>query len=162
METFRYPQFPPEFATVNIALFTDVQNASELKKRLVAASVMPGEEGEVEREAVNYAFVDARLVCVPSWLCFRSDNSNHITGNQCAAFADCYISRDPGRNSGLASYQDRTFRGPMDLESKQQCMPLFRTHTGQYLSLIPPFDRLVKPSDVTVCPTTPKPCLSSG
>ena len=64
MESFRYTQFPPEFAAVHVALFTDVANAAELKKRLVAASVMPGEEGDIEREAVNFAFIDARLVRV--------------------------------------------------------------------------------------------------
>lgn len=62
METYHYPQFPAEFATVNVALLTDVRNAAELKKRLVTASVMPGPEGEAEREAVNFAFVDAKLV----------------------------------------------------------------------------------------------------
>lgn len=62
METYRYPQFPLQFATVYVALFTGVQNAAELKKRLVAASVMPGDEGDIEREAVNFAFIDARLV----------------------------------------------------------------------------------------------------
>ena len=62
METYHYPQFPPEFGTVHVALFTEVQNAADLKKRLVSASVMPGDKGDVEREAVNYAFVDARLV----------------------------------------------------------------------------------------------------
>ena len=62
METYRYPQFPPEFATVYLALLTDVRNAPQLKKRLVSASVMTGDEGEVEREAVNFAFIDARLV----------------------------------------------------------------------------------------------------
>lgn len=62
METFRYPQFPKDLANVYVALFTDVQNAADLKKRLVAASVMPGAEGDIEREAVNFAFVDARLV----------------------------------------------------------------------------------------------------
>lgn len=62
MEVYRYPQFPPDLATIYVALFTEVQNASELKKRLVAASVMSGEDGDVEREAVNYAFIDARLV----------------------------------------------------------------------------------------------------
>ncbi|EKM59020.1 uncharacterized protein PHACADRAFT_113172 [Phanerochaete carnosa HHB-10118-sp] len=62
METYRYPQLPPEIESVYIALFTDIQNATELKKRLVAASVMSGDEGEVEREAVNFAFIDARLV----------------------------------------------------------------------------------------------------
>ncbi|KIP10554.1 hypothetical protein PHLGIDRAFT_22190 [Phlebiopsis gigantea 11061_1 CR5-6] len=62
MESFCYPQFPPQFTTVYVALFTEVENAAELKKRLVAASVMPGEEGDIEREAVNFAFIDARLI----------------------------------------------------------------------------------------------------
>lgn len=67
MESFCYPQFPPQFTTVYVALFTEVENAAELKKRLVAASVMPGEEGDIEREAVNFAFIDARLVCVSAY-----------------------------------------------------------------------------------------------
>ena len=62
MEVYRYPQLPPHLATIYVALFTEVQNAAELKKRLISASVMSGEEGDIEREAVNFAFVDARLV----------------------------------------------------------------------------------------------------
>ena len=62
MEVYRYPQFTPDFATVYVTLFAEVKNAAELKTRLVSASVMPGEGGDVEREAVNFAFIDARLV----------------------------------------------------------------------------------------------------
>ncbi|KAF8708988.1 hypothetical protein RHS03_03239, partial [Rhizoctonia solani] len=54
-----YKFFPPELSRVHIALFTNVQNASELRSRLIKASTMEGEEGEEEREAVNFAFVDA-------------------------------------------------------------------------------------------------------
>lgn len=62
METHTYPYFPAEVSTVHFALYTNVSNASELKRRLVAASNLPGKDGVREREAVNFAFVDARLV----------------------------------------------------------------------------------------------------
>lgn len=62
MQTFQYPQFPPNLDTVHVALFTQLQNAAQLRKRLVAAATMPGQEGNNEREAVNFAFIDARLV----------------------------------------------------------------------------------------------------
>ena len=71
MEIYRYSQFPPELATVYVTLFTGVHNAAELKKRLVTASVMPGDEGEIEREAVNFAFVDARLVSLSELRCIK-------------------------------------------------------------------------------------------
>jgi EKC/KEOPS complex subunit CGI121/TPRKB len=60
MESFAYPHFS---STVHVALFIDVTNAAELKARIVRASTLEGPEGQVEREAVNFAFVDARLVC---------------------------------------------------------------------------------------------------
>jgi hypothetical protein len=62
METHTYPHFPSEVSTVHLALYSNVTNAAELKRRLVAAATQPGEEGDREREAVNYAFVDAKLV----------------------------------------------------------------------------------------------------
>lgn len=62
MEVYHYHQFPPHLHTVHIALFTNVQNAADLRTRLVQAASMTGPEGEREREAVNFAFVDARLV----------------------------------------------------------------------------------------------------
>ncbi|KAI0753593.1 CGI-121-domain-containing protein [Irpex lacteus] len=62
MEVYRYHQFPPHLRTVHIALFSNVQNAAELRNRLVQAASMTGPEGERERKAVNFAFVDARLI----------------------------------------------------------------------------------------------------
>jgi EKC/KEOPS complex subunit CGI121/TPRKB len=59
MESFDYPQFS---STVHVALFKHVTNAAKLKARIVRASTSEGTEGQVEREAVNFAFVDARLV----------------------------------------------------------------------------------------------------
>jgi EKC/KEOPS complex subunit CGI121/TPRKB len=60
MEAYRFPHFD---ASIYIALFNNVENASSLRTRLVTASTMTGEEGEAERAAVNFAFIDARLVC---------------------------------------------------------------------------------------------------
>ena len=62
METCFYPHFPSEVSTVHLALYCSVSNAAELRKRLVTAATLPGEDGDREREAVNYAFVDAKLV----------------------------------------------------------------------------------------------------
>ncbi|KAH7344037.1 CGI-121-domain-containing protein [Rhizoctonia solani] len=59
MLSSHYKFFPPELSRVHIALFTNVQNAPELRSRLIKASTMEGEEGEKERGAVNFAFVDA-------------------------------------------------------------------------------------------------------
>jgi hypothetical protein len=59
MEVYHFPHFG---ASVHVALFHDVQNAASLRARLVKASTMPGEEGVTERAAVNFAFIDARLV----------------------------------------------------------------------------------------------------
>ncbi|PVF93536.1 CGI-121-domain-containing protein [Serendipita vermifera] len=55
-------QFPHLGTTIYLALFKNVQNAASLKARLVAASTMQGEEGVQERAAVNFAFVDGRLI----------------------------------------------------------------------------------------------------
>ncbi|KAI0301938.1 CGI-121-domain-containing protein [Multifurca ochricompacta] len=49
MESFAYPHFS---STVHVALFNNVTNAARLRARI----------GDAEREAVNFAFVDARLV----------------------------------------------------------------------------------------------------
>ncbi|KAI0302933.1 CGI-121-domain-containing protein [Russula brevipes] len=59
MESFAYPHFS---STVHVALFTHVTNASKLRARIVRASTMGGLEGETEREAVSFSFVNARLV----------------------------------------------------------------------------------------------------
>ncbi|KAH9986800.1 kinase binding protein CGI-121-domain-containing protein [Russula vinacea] len=59
MESFAYPHFS---STVHVALFIHVTNAANLKARIVRASTLEGTEGQVEREAVNFAFVDARLI----------------------------------------------------------------------------------------------------
>lgn len=62
MLSSRYNFFPLQLSQVHIALFTNVRNAPELRSRLIKASTMEGQEGENEREALNFAFVDAAPV----------------------------------------------------------------------------------------------------
>jgi len=62
MDLFLFPHLAPSRATTHVALFLNVKNASYLRKRIVSAVTMGGEIGETEREQVNYAFIDARLV----------------------------------------------------------------------------------------------------
>lgn len=59
MEVYDYPQLKRQAA---IWLFTDVKNGPEIRKKIVQAATCQGEEGEALRDAVNFAFVDARLV----------------------------------------------------------------------------------------------------
>jgi len=63
METYHYPQFPADASHVHIALFTNVSNSAQLRSRIVQAASLEGHEGDVERNAVNFAFIDARLIC---------------------------------------------------------------------------------------------------
>ncbi len=62
MQTFRYAYFPADVCTVHVALFADVANAAAVRARIIRSSITEGQEGEHEREAVNFAFVDACLV----------------------------------------------------------------------------------------------------
>ena len=62
METYTHSQFPAHASTVHIALYTAVMNASLLRARITKAATSQGIEGDRERDAVNFAFVDARLV----------------------------------------------------------------------------------------------------
>lgn len=60
METYYYSQF--NHAVVRVALFDDVTNATAIRSRIVQAARNLGVDGNTEREAVNFAFIDARLV----------------------------------------------------------------------------------------------------
>jgi EKC/KEOPS complex subunit CGI121/TPRKB len=57
-----FPHFNQAHSQVFITLFRNVSNAAEIKGRIVAASIAEGESGERQRETVNFAFLDARLV----------------------------------------------------------------------------------------------------
>jgi EKC/KEOPS complex subunit CGI121/TPRKB len=60
METYYYSQF--NNAVVHVALFDDVTNAAAIRSRIVRAARNLSVDGDTEREAVNFAFIDARLV----------------------------------------------------------------------------------------------------
>ncbi|KAG8934369.1 hypothetical protein FRC02_010114 [Tulasnella sp. 418] len=62
MEVYTYPHFPSNLSPVYIGLLHNVKNASTLRSRIVRAATMQGPEGEAEREAINFAFIDARLI----------------------------------------------------------------------------------------------------
>lgn len=51
---------------VYISLYRDVTNASDLRKSLVAAAIAIGDEGNAARERVNFAFINASMVRIPS------------------------------------------------------------------------------------------------
>ncbi|KIJ61027.1 hypothetical protein HYDPIDRAFT_160095 [Hydnomerulius pinastri MD-312] len=63
LETYYYPQF--EQSVVYAANFKAVTNAATVRSRIVKAASMEGPEGEAEREAVNFAFIDAKLITSP-------------------------------------------------------------------------------------------------
>ena len=62
MESLSFPQFEARISQVSVALFRNVANAGALKSRIISASTAEGDLGEAEREAVKFAFIDARLV----------------------------------------------------------------------------------------------------
>lgn len=49
-----------------MALFHDVPDAAGLRARLISASTMQGAEGNAERAKVDFAFLDARSVRLPT------------------------------------------------------------------------------------------------
>ncbi|KIK93849.1 hypothetical protein PAXRUDRAFT_33830 [Paxillus rubicundulus Ve08.2h10] len=63
LETYRFPQF--KLSVVYAAKFKGVTNAATVRSRIINASSMGGPEGEIEREAVNFAFVNAKLITSP-------------------------------------------------------------------------------------------------
>ena len=60
LESYHYPQFD---ASTYIALYSTIRNATQLRSRIIKAATAVGDEGDREREAVNFAFVDAKMVC---------------------------------------------------------------------------------------------------
>ncbi|KAF5364055.1 hypothetical protein D9756_000989 [Leucocoprinus leucothites] len=62
MDLFFFPHLAPDRATTHVALFRNVKNAADLRKRIINAATMEGEAGEIAREDVNFAFIDARLI----------------------------------------------------------------------------------------------------
>ncbi|GJJ07806.1 hypothetical protein Clacol_002011 [Clathrus columnatus] len=57
-----FAYLPDEISVGYIAFFTEVSNASEIKKRIQASFQLQGSEGEKERVKLNFAFIDAKAV----------------------------------------------------------------------------------------------------
>jgi hypothetical protein len=62
MESYHLSQFPVDHSSVHLAFYKNVTNSADLRKRLVAAATMEGEEGDRERDLLDYAFVEANMV----------------------------------------------------------------------------------------------------
>ncbi|KAJ6508625.1 kinase binding protein CGI-121-domain-containing protein [Mycena sanguinolenta] len=62
MESYQLLHFPPHLSCVHTTLYTNVSDSDSLRKRLVAASTAEGPAGERERDAVNFSFIEARLI----------------------------------------------------------------------------------------------------
>ncbi|TEB28935.1 CGI-121-domain-containing protein [Coprinellus micaceus] len=64
MDAFIFPHLSTEKSTAYFALFRNVENASSLRQRVVKVSTLTDadERVEEERDAVNLAFIDARLI----------------------------------------------------------------------------------------------------
>ncbi|KIJ19744.1 hypothetical protein PAXINDRAFT_125890, partial [Paxillus involutus ATCC 200175] len=60
LETYRFPQF--KLSVVYAAKFKGVTNAATVRSRIVNASLMGG---EIDREAINFAFINAKLITSP-------------------------------------------------------------------------------------------------
>ncbi|KAF8806962.1 CGI-121-domain-containing protein [Phlegmacium glaucopus] len=62
MESLHFPHYKADYSYAHIALFRNVSTSEKLKNRIISASVTQGESGDKEREAVNFVFIDARLI----------------------------------------------------------------------------------------------------
>jgi len=60
LEVYRCPEFI--YPVIYAAKFKHVKNAGAIRERIVKASTMEGPEGDKERDAVNFAFINAKLV----------------------------------------------------------------------------------------------------
>jgi EKC/KEOPS complex subunit CGI121/TPRKB len=80
METYHFPNFPTYASPVHIALFENVTNCSAMRKKLIAASTMEGEEGDKARSDVDYGFIDASLVCSPLHVLIQLDSAIILMG----------------------------------------------------------------------------------
>ncbi|THV07436.1 CGI-121-domain-containing protein [Dendrothele bispora CBS 962.96] len=61
MQSFVFDHIPNNNIAY-FALYSPVQNPAELKRRIIEAAKIEGEEGDKERDAVNFAFIDASLI----------------------------------------------------------------------------------------------------
>ena len=60
--TLPSPAYPEDIREIALGLWTDLPSAQDLRARLIAASTMPGDEGDRERAALDFAFLEGRAV----------------------------------------------------------------------------------------------------
>ncbi|KAK1927606.1 kinase binding protein CGI-121-domain-containing protein [Papiliotrema laurentii] len=62
METYTFPQFPSPWSTVHLALFDNLSNAPEIRRKLISAAQMDGPEGAAAKREVEFGFIDASML----------------------------------------------------------------------------------------------------
>ncbi|KAG6861502.1 hypothetical protein C0995_015929 [Termitomyces sp. Mi166 len=75
METYSFPQFGGSRAVVHAALYTNVTNAAEIRKRIIEAATAEGDAGKAARDAVNFGYIDARLTAIYQAMLAESQNA---------------------------------------------------------------------------------------
>ena len=116
MEVYDYPQFSLQAA---ICLFTDVKNGPEIRKKIVEAATCQGEEGETLRNAVNFAFVDARVVSrspLP-YISLRL-NGAFCEDHEQSAPADCDLLRSISSEPRILANENSPFGNPVGTQPR--------------------------------------------
>ncbi|PPQ78807.1 hypothetical protein CVT25_010676 [Psilocybe cyanescens] len=114
MESLQFPHFDSRCSNVHIALFRNVSNSSSIKSRIIEASTTEGELGEKAREAVNFAFINARLVCHEfshgASAFSETILSPFISGHEQVTPGDCHSPSNIGGVAERTTNEDRPFR----------------------------------------------------
>ena len=114
LEVYRCPEFiqPVVFA----AKFKHVKNAGAIRERIVKAATMEGPEGDAERDAVNFAFINAKLVSVHHHRrrrrAHRSDYESSASPDRRRPGAVCLVGQDDAD-------KDASFRNHLESQSDQ-------------------------------------------
>jgi hypothetical protein len=115
METFSYPV---DCSIVHVALFVNVVDSSLLRSRIIKASAIEGEQGILEREAVNFAFINARLVSIrSSFSLLLLPTSCLEQGHKSSASPNGYLPSYSCRYSWRLANQDCPLRSSVGVES---------------------------------------------
>lgn len=128
MQSYTYPQFP---ALAHAVLYKNVTNASELRASIVKAATLEGEDGDKAKDAVNFAFVEARMVSAGYMFHCDVNIDQTYTDHLHAAPQDRDLSGDVGRVAKHASNADGPFRDSLGLEPYQQCASYFSSYIMQ-------------------------------
>ncbi|KAG8901426.1 hypothetical protein FRB99_005314 [Tulasnella sp. 403] len=63
LESYSYPHFGPDLQHVYIGYLRNIRNAESIRSRIIKAAAAPADVvGDCEREAVNFAFIDAKTI----------------------------------------------------------------------------------------------------